>query len=60
MHTETGLAQALEGTILNFHFWSHQNKVGMAKKEAEVWGSDSLGKYEEVKLWTLNRMCFIL
>lgn len=53
-----GLAQTLEGTILNVHFWSHQNKVGMARMAAGVWGWDSLGKYEVVKLWIRNRMCF--
>lgn len=53
-----GLVQTLEGPVLNFRFWSHQNKVGMAGMAAGVCGLDSLGKYEAVKLWILNRTCF--
>jgi hypothetical protein len=50
-HMETGLS-----SILNFHFWSQQNKVGMAKMEAGVWSLDRLGKYEVGKVWAQSRM----
>lgn len=53
-----GLAWALEGSSLTFHFWSPQNKVWMTRLEAEVWGLDSPGKCDVGKLWALSRMGF--
>lgn len=61
IHRDTrtlGWAQTLEGPVFNFCFWSHQNKVGMSGMAAGVCGLDSLGKYEAVKPWILNRTCF--